>query len=59
MLSPEMAALDFRMSERTIFRLIECGALHFVESDRIHVCAASLSELVRMAGENKFLEEEK
>ena len=48
MISPNELALLAGVSERTIFRLIEAGRIHFIEPDRVLTCSgcyrASLSE---------------
>jgi hypothetical protein len=41
MAAPELVARKFTYSEREIFRLIETGAVHFVESQRILICLPS------------------
>ena len=38
MLSPEVISLINGVSEREIFRLVEGGAIHFVEGGRVVVC---------------------
>ena len=44
MITPEIAAALSGFSERQIFRLIENGQLHFVETERVFVCRNSLKE---------------
>ena len=36
--TPEILAAMFSSSEREIFRLMEAGAVHFVEKQRTYVC---------------------
>jgi hypothetical protein len=43
MLTPQIAAALFNLTERELFRLIENGQLHFVEAERIFVCRNSLT----------------
>lgn len=38
MVSPDVLALVTNVSEREIFRLLETGIIHFVETGRIYVC---------------------
>lgn len=40
MVSPDVLALVVGASEREIFRLVERGAIYFIESDRVIVCPA-------------------
>jgi len=42
MLTTEIAAALSGFGEREIFRLIETGAFHFVEAERVFVCRKSL-----------------
>ena len=39
MASPEVLASLTGSSEREIFRLVELGSIHFIETDRLVVCA--------------------
>lgn len=43
MLTPQFAAAVSKTTIREIFRLIESGRLHFMETDEIRVCLNSLS----------------
>ena len=43
MLTPQLAAAVSKTPIREIFRLIESGRLHFMETDEIRVCLNSLS----------------
>ena len=43
MITPQLAAVVSKTSIREIFRLIESGRLHFMETDEIRVCLNSLS----------------
>ncbi len=38
MTTPRIAAALYGSSEREIFRLIEAGAIHFIETERVFVC---------------------
>ena len=40
MVSPDVLALVMGASEREIFRLVERGAIYFIEADRVIVCPA-------------------
>lgn len=42
MASPQIAAILSGSSEREIFRLIEAGHIHFVETGRVFICLNSL-----------------
>lgn len=42
MTTPQIAAALANLSEREIFRLIETGWLHFVETERVLICLNSL-----------------
>jgi hypothetical protein len=42
---PNVAAVEFQISERRIFRLMEAKEIHFVETDRILVCLDSIKKL--------------
>lgn len=43
MITPQRAAYLSGLSEREIFRLIESGAVHFTEAERVFVCRGSLT----------------
>ena len=43
MATPQIAAIITRSSEREIFRRVETGEVHFIETDRILVCLNSLT----------------
>lgn len=45
--SPKSAAITARFSEREIFRLIEAGKIHFIETDQIWICRDSLKKTVK------------
>lgn len=54
MISPDVLALLTGISEREVFRLIENGQVHFVETERVFVCRDSLmnrSQMSVVAGE--------
>ncbi len=42
MSSPQVAAILTRTTEREIYRLVETGKVHFVETNRVLVCLNSL-----------------
>jgi hypothetical protein len=44
LVSPDILALVTGASEREIFRLIECGAIHFIESGRLVACLGCYRE---------------
>ena len=44
MITPQFAAAVSKTPIREIFRLIESGRLHFMETDEIRVCLNSLSD---------------
>ncbi len=44
MSTPQVAAILKRSTEREIYRLVETGKVHFVETDRVLVCLKSLTE---------------
>jgi hypothetical protein len=44
MISPDVLALLTGVSERTIFRLIEAGRIHFIEPDRVLACSRCYRE---------------
>ena len=44
MAAPQAAAILAHTTEREIFRLVEAGGVHFVETDRVFVCLRSLTE---------------
>lgn len=44
MASPHVAAIMVRMTEREIYRLVEDGKVHFVETDNVLVCLNSLAD---------------
>ena len=44
MAAPQVAAILHRSNEREIYRLVESGKVHFVETDRVLICLKSLSE---------------
>ncbi len=41
---PQVAAILTHSNEREIYRLIETGKVHFVETDRVLICVKSLTE---------------
>jgi hypothetical protein len=44
MSTPQGAAILTRSTERGIYRLVETGKIHFVETDRVLICLKSLTE---------------
>ena len=56
MASTQIAAIVTRSSEREIYRLIETGDVHFVETDRVLVCLSSITELQRLAEQPQIIE---
>jgi len=44
MAAPPVAAILTQTTEREIYRLVETGKVHFVETDRVLVCLQSLPE---------------
>lgn len=43
MITPQHAVALFNLSEREIFRLMEAGKIHFIETGRVYVCRDSLT----------------
>jgi len=43
MATPQLAAILMRTSEREIFRQVETGRAHFIETNRVLVCLNSLT----------------
>ena len=54
MISPQIFASISGLSERDIFRLIEAGVLHFVESDVLRVCLICLEKERRKTCETEI-----
>lgn len=44
MTSPAAAAMQMQISERRIFRLMETGEIHFIETGRVLVCLNSFKK---------------
>lgn len=44
MATPQLAAVLTHTTEREIYRLVETGSVHFVETDRVLMCLKSLTE---------------
>lgn len=42
MATPQVGAVLGHITEREIYRLVESGAIHFVETDRVLICLNSL-----------------
>jgi hypothetical protein len=45
MAAPPVAAVLASTTERKIYRLVETGKVHFVETDRVLICLKSLTEI--------------
>ncbi len=45
MATPQVAAVLTQLTEREIYRRVEAGAAHFVETDRLLVCTKSLANI--------------
>jgi hypothetical protein len=50
MAAAPVAAILMQVSEREIYRLVESGAVHFVETDRVLICLKSFAEFKRGSG---------
>lgn len=52
MISAQMSAHFFGLSSREIYRLVETGEIHFVETaaNEIYVCPLSVKEILRQVG---------
>ena len=46
MTAPQIAAILTRSTEREVYRLVEMGQVHFVETDRVLICLKSLTEYI-------------
>jgi hypothetical protein len=46
MSAPQIAAILKQSTEREIYRLVEAGNVHFVETDRVLICLKSLTEIL-------------
>ena len=44
MTTPQVAGILTHSNEREIYRLVETGKVHFVETDRVLICLKSLTE---------------
>ena len=44
MATPQVASIIGHTTEREIYKLVETGEVHFVETDRVLVCLKSLGE---------------
>jgi hypothetical protein len=44
MATPQVAAILTHLTEREVYRLVERGEFHFVETDRVLICLKSLTE---------------
>ena len=54
MVSPDVLALVAGATEREVFRLIECGEIHFIESSRVAACLGCYRQYI--AGNQKAAE---
>ena len=45
MATPQVAAIISHTTEREIYRMVETGDIHFVETDRVLVCLKSFGDL--------------
>lgn len=45
MAAPQLAAVLAKSTEREIYRLVETGKIHFIETDRVLICLKSLQNL--------------
>ncbi len=45
MAAPHVAAILTNTTEREIYRFVETGQVHFVETDRVLVCLKSLADI--------------
>ena len=43
--APRIAAVTLNTTEREIYRLVESGRVHFLETDRVLVCMRSVTEI--------------
>jgi len=55
--TPEALAMVSGVSERSIFRLIEAGEVHFTDGPTVYVCVNSLKEFKRRSNRRRILEE--
>ena len=46
MAAPLVAAILTHTTEREIYRLVETGKIHFVETDRVLICLKSLTKIL-------------
>ena len=46
MAAAPLAAILTNSTEREIYRLVETGQVHFVETDRVLICLKSLTEIL-------------
>lgn len=47
MATPPIAAILTHSTERDIYRLVETGAVHYIETDRVLICLNSLNDFRR------------
>ena len=50
MITPELLAKLYGTSEREIFRLLEVGLIHFIESERVLVCFGCYRQMLSSEG---------
>ncbi|CAN5633207.1 hypothetical protein BH24ACI2_BH24ACI2_04790 [soil metagenome] len=44
MTTPQVAAILTRSTEREVYRIVETGKIHFVETDRVLICLKSFTQ---------------
>jgi hypothetical protein len=52
MAAPPIAAVLTHTTEREIYRLVETGKVHFIETDRVLICLNSLPNLINSSAKN-------
>ena len=48
MAAPPVAAILIQTTEREIYRLVETGKVHFVETDRVFICLNSFADFKKV-----------
>ena len=51
MAAPSVAAILKHSTEREIYRLVELGKVHFIETDRVLICLKSFADFNNLAGD--------
>lgn len=54
MATPPIAAILTHSTEREIYRLVETGAVHFIETDRVLICLNSLIDFKKNENPDHF-----